>query len=1025
MGPLRNMRALRIIAFLLAGGAVLLAVLTSFAVLYTLYYIRTPPISALEEPLLSHARVPPSALASMPHWEAAARAHQLTHPDPDLFLKPPLQFGPWTRWWWPGNLVETKELQRELQVFADAGIAGVEIQPFAISVTDSDKASDRWRLQGWDSPEYYRNLHTVLDEAQRLGMGVDLNNGSGWPTGGPHVALEDGLRQLLHSELLVRGPGRLRTRLPAPAMPIATLAAGALGMLGNTPMQTFVPDRRSLVAVVAGRIVENRRSWQPWDFLDQVVLDTHTLQVLTDRVDGDYLDWEIPAGDWAITVLWQLPGGELISGGYAHAQPGYVVDHLDAQRMVANQDYLFRDETGLSKWFGAPLRAFFNDSLEFRQERHWAKGHLDAFEKSIGYDPRPWLPALVEPGKDQMPFHAANIATRPAYQLGESGRRFLEDWDLTTSELFRERYFQPLRTWASERSLAHRLQAYGGPVDIIRAAGESDIPEAEQLYAGGSEMFMKAVSSGAHIHDRPLVSAESFIFLGRAFMTTPAKIKALADKAFVSGINQLVYHGSAYRIERAAERGYPATDGWYPWQLGMLSADYSEYWPFWEHAPQLNRYIARSQYLLQMGYPETDVLVLYPGLGFPQGYSNPLEAFDQGRFEGEESLGLDADSTVAGRGVAAMRALWQATRALEQQGLAWEWVNEHALQSAQYSSGQIRAGKLRAGGLLVRDVEALQPVSAERIAALVADGMPLTIEGKLPSRQRGLQDAAAGDERVRRAMAEATTKVPTTSLQGPLVFQNSEVKFVRRRLANDDLLAFFSNPSAGTAQLNLHIRDSYMQAVWLDAWTGAMEAIEGETPGLASVALPAYGSRVLWVRYGSSDEFPISKRWSPGDSTPVPHWSLSVADVDYESAGPLAGDWLAIPELRSSGGPGVYRARFSAPGDVAERLLRGHRFVLQLGQVFGAATVKLNGKSLGAALLPPFAVDASAALIAGANEIVVEVVPPRKNRLVPAIENREPGWNAVDLVGTSQRVSAGLLGPVTLEERVPILSANM
>ena len=36
-----------------------------------------------------------------------------------------------------------------------------------------------------------------------------------------------------------------------------------------------------------------------------------------------------------------------------------------------------------------------------------------------------------------------------------------------------------------------------------------------------------------------------------------------------------------------------------------------------------------------------------------------------------------------------------------------------------------------------------------------------------------------------------------------------------------------------------------------------------------------------------------------------------------------------------------------------------------------------------------------------------------------AIENREPGWNAVDLVGTSQRVSAGLLGPVVLREYLP------
>ena len=118
---------------------------------------------------------------------------------------------------------------------------GVEIQPFAISVSEADKDSTRWQETGWDSPEFYEHLASVMMEARELGMGVDLNNGSGWPTGGPHVALEDGLRQLLHSERIVRGPSQVKFELSAPAMPVATFGAGALGMLGDIPMQTFVP----------------------------------------------------------------------------------------------------------------------------------------------------------------------------------------------------------------------------------------------------------------------------------------------------------------------------------------------------------------------------------------------------------------------------------------------------------------------------------------------------------------------------------------------------------------------------------------------------------------------------------------------------------------------------------------------------------------------------------------------------------------------------------------------------------------
>ena len=139
-------------------------------------------------------------------------------------------------------------------------------------------------------------------------------------------------------------------------------------------------------------------------------------------------------------------------------------------------------------------------------------------------------------------------------------------------------------------------------------------------------------------------------------------------------------------------------DGWYPWQLGLLSTDYSENWAYWEHSEQINRYIARCQYLLRKGEPDTDVLVLYPGLGFPQGYSNPAEPFDQGRFEGEEALTDRLRRTpLPGRGTKRMRSIWHETRGLEQQGQSWAWVNEHALSTAAFHNGEIRAGSLRAG----------------------------------------------------------------------------------------------------------------------------------------------------------------------------------------------------------------------------------------------------------------------------------------------------------------------------------------
>jgi hypothetical protein len=1004
---LKALLALSVLFLLLAAGGFF----------YSVHYIETPPVKDPATPLASWITPTESPAPVAAPWEIAARQHQYAPLDIAQFISPPLRFGPWTRWWWPGNLVTTNELQREMRLFAEVGIAGVEIQPFAISVSEADQDSVRWQKAGWDSPEFYQHLASVMMEARELGMGVDLNNGSGWPTGGPQVALEDGLRQLLHSERIVHGPSRANFELSAPAMPVATFGAGALGMLGNIPMQTFVPDARELVAVVAGRVTNNERSWQPWNFLDQVTLVPESVRVITDAVSENRLVWDVPPGEWAITTLWQLPGGELIAGGYAHPKPGYVVDHLDASRMRANQDYLFREATGLSPYFGNPLRAFFNDSLEFRQERHWARGQLDEFETRAGYDPRPWLAALLEPGKDQMLFHAVNIRTAPEYDLGDQGMRFLEDWDEVISDLFRERYFQTLKDWGTQRGLAHRLQAYGGPSDIIRAAGESDIPETEQLYAGGSEMFMKAVSSGAHIANKPLVSAESFIFLGRAFMTTPVKIKALADKAFAAGVNQLVYHGTAYRIEGSAERGYPVVDGWYPWQLGLLSTDYSENWAYWEHSEQINRYIARCQYLLRKGEPDTDVLVLYPGLGFPQGYSNPAEPFDQGRFEGEEALTEDTGDPAPGRGTKRMRSIWHETRSLEQQGLSWAWVNEHALSTATFNNGEIRAGSLRAGNLMLHDVDAMAPDVAEHIATLKKAGLPVRVSGIAPHRQRGLLDSDEGDVRVQRVFNDSTANVGF--IPEATMFQHPQIKSVRRRLTDGGLIQFFSNPTAQATTLTLQLGSQYSQAVWLDAWHGKVIPIKIENNADASIEIPAYGSIFLWLDPEKSMDF-VPHSFEAIQTTPLKDWSLQVARADIQTAGELPGDWLLIPELRSSGGPGIYSTTFTMPADIEARLQQGHDFQLNLNQLFGAATVFLNGTQVGTALVPPYSVNLTAALKGGHNRLEVKLTPPRKNRLVSAIEDSEPGWNAPDIVGTSARVSAGLIGPAQIIESAPI-----
>jgi hypothetical protein len=97
---------------------------------------------------------------------------------------------PWTRWWWLGNDVDAENITRLLEEYHRAGIGGVEITPiYGVEGQES-------REIPYLSPEWLEMLAHTLKEAARLGMGVDMATGTGWPFGGPHVSDEDALDKL-------------------------------------------------------------------------------------------------------------------------------------------------------------------------------------------------------------------------------------------------------------------------------------------------------------------------------------------------------------------------------------------------------------------------------------------------------------------------------------------------------------------------------------------------------------------------------------------------------------------------------------------------------------------------------------------------------------------------------------------------------------------------------------------------------------------------------------------------------------
>ncbi len=451
------------------------------------------------------------------------------------FKKPKLSFGPMARWWWPGNDVTKEELKREINLFADNGFAGVEVQPMNLAIPMN--ADVRRRVTSWDSPEYYENLRTVMEEARKRNMIVDVTNGSGWPPGGPFLNSDDGFLSLEYAATIIEGGRRLAVPLPR--------------VQNNSP----VPSR--LQAVVVSKVLPKTSI----DTMSAVRIDPSSTLILTASVKNDTLYFAFPSGKWNVVAFWAIPSGEQTNIA-ATPKQGPVVDHFDSLKVQKLYSHLFGDRTGLQPYFGNPMRAIFNDSYEFKANRHYSPDFITYFKKRRGYDVTPYLPANMQRGYNFVSY--LNPHAKPDFIFSDQDWRLRYDYDVTLGELLGEHFFNTSKKWMEQRGLLHRTQAYGLNMDMIAMAGLASIPETESML--GPEADMKIMTSGALLYNKPLMTAESVVFINRAYTTTPQTIRLAVDKLFAAGVNQVIYHGVPYRYTPDKL----GTEGWYPFSTPFI-----------------------------------------------------------------------------------------------------------------------------------------------------------------------------------------------------------------------------------------------------------------------------------------------------------------------------------------------------------------------------------------------------------------------------------------------------------------------
>nr|MBA4141149.1 glycoside hydrolase family 2 protein [Segetibacter sp.] len=117
------------------------------------------------------------------------------------------QTKPWARWWWEGSAVDKKNLTANMQDYKDAGLGGLEITPI-------------YGVQGYEkqfinflSPQWMQMLDYTLKEAKRLGIGIDIANGTGWPFGGPWIKDNDASKTVVYKTYVLNGGEELKDNI--------------------------------------------------------------------------------------------------------------------------------------------------------------------------------------------------------------------------------------------------------------------------------------------------------------------------------------------------------------------------------------------------------------------------------------------------------------------------------------------------------------------------------------------------------------------------------------------------------------------------------------------------------------------------------------------------------------------------------------------------------------------------------------------------------------------------------------------
>lgn len=721
---------------------------------------------------------------------------------------------------------------------------------------------------------------------------------------------------------------------------------------------------------------------------------------------------KLPEGEWRILRMGHTSTGHV--NATAGGGKGLECDKFSVAAVRKQFDNWFAQvfEKTTPEVAREVLKYMHVDSWECGSQ-NWSATFAAEFKSRRGYDLMPYLPLLAG-----IPMESA-----------EKSEQVLRDVRITIGELVTDVFYTVLAQCAGEYDCRFSAECVSPTMvaDGLRHYDKVDLPMGEFWLNSPTHDKLNDVLdavSGAHIYGKNVIQAEGFTEIRSTWDEDPAMLKPLLDRNYALGINKLFFHVFTHNpwLDRAPGM---TLDG-----IGLF---YQRDQTWFRESSAFVDYATRCQTLLQKGTPVVDIAV-FTGEEMPRRAILPdrLVSILPGIYGAER---VESERVRLANEGQPLRVVPVGVTHSANMADPDKWINP--LRGYQYDSfnkdALLRLAKVEDGHIVLPGGGRYKVLVLPTARPMDPTAVPLSkeVEQKIAEwKEQGV------------IIPELPYKAESFAVMGLErdVELPAEVAYAHRT-ADDMEIYFIANQKNEARNFTASFRQKGLAPKLYDAVTGRTyipeQWAEREGRTEVSLSLPAYGSRFV-IFFKSKDALELfagdsllheenvaaenmAKRlvrheWKEESRTPLENseWTVHFEKTDVKLVRDELFDWSkeSDAKVKFYSGRACYTSSFVVQDEFDGSVL------LSLGRVANVATVRVNGKACGIAWTPPYQVDITSALVAGANRLEIEVVNTWANALRGMDQGSAPFdgiWaNAKYRLPGDDLLPAGLLGPVEL-----------